>query len=102
MQMNISHNRRRWERRLAAIPISLVLEGSHFEADKSAITVDISPRGAKVRTKLLLVSGERVGVVLNREFPDVIPTRVAWVREFDSSHWTLAGLEFLNTLGARI
>jgi hypothetical protein len=78
-----------------------MLEASHVAADNSAITVDISPRGAKVRTKLLLVSGERVGVVLNQESPDVIPTRVAWVREFESSHLTLAGLEFLNTLGAR-
>ena len=47
MQVNISHNRRRWERRSAAIPISLVLEAGHVAADKSAITVDISPRGAK-------------------------------------------------------
>ena len=101
MQVNISHNRRRWERRSAAIPISLVLETGHFEADNSAITVDISLKGAKVRTKLLLVSGERLGVVLNGEFQDAIPTRVAWVREFESSHWTLAGLEFLNTLATR-
>jgi hypothetical protein len=101
MQVNISHNRRRWERRSAAIPISLVLEAGHFEADNSAITVDISLKGAQVRTKLLLVSGERLGVVLNGEFQDAIPTRVAWVREFESSPWTLAGLEFLNILAAR-
>jgi hypothetical protein len=93
MQENISHNRRRWERRSAAIPISLVLEAGHVEADNSAITIDISPHGPKVQTKLQLISGERLGVVLNGEFPDAIPTRVAWVREFESSHWTLAGLE---------
>jgi hypothetical protein len=101
MRENTSHNRRRWERRSAAIPISLVLEVGDVETDNSAITIDISPHGAKVQTKLLLVSGERLGVVFNREFPDAIPSRVAWVREFECSHWTLAGLEFLNTLAAR-
>jgi hypothetical protein len=101
MQVSISHNRRRWERSSAAIPIRLVLETGPFETDNSAITVDISPHGAKIRTKLLLVSGERVGVVLNEEFPDAIPSRVAWLREFESSHSTIAGLEFLNTLAAR-
>ena len=94
MQENTSHNRRLWERRSAAIPISLVLESDHFEADDSAITVDISLHGAKLRTKLLLVSGERVGVVLNEEFPNAIPALVAWVREDESSHLTLAGLDF--------
>lgn len=99
MQVSISHNRRRWERSSAAIPIRLVLETGHFETDNSAITVDISLHGAKVRTKLLLISEESLGVVLNGEFQDSIPTRVAWVREFASSDWTLAGLEFLNNLG---
>ena len=102
MQTNTSVPPRGWERQPATIPISLVLKADHFKADNSAITIDISLHGAKVRTKLLLVSGERVGVVLNEEFSDAIPSRVSWLREFESSHWTLAGLEFLNTLGARI
>src|ERR1035437_5418308 len=101
MQTNTSHTPRRWERRPVTIPISLVLKAHNSKADDSAMTVDISQHGAKVRTKLTLVSGERVGVLLNGEFQDAIPTRVAWVREFESSPWTLAGLEFLNILAAR-
>ena len=101
MQTNASHTPRRWERRPVTIPISLVLKPHNSKADDSAMTVDISQHGAKVRTKLALVTGERVGVVLKGGFPDAIPARVVWVREQESDHWTFAGLEFLNTFGAR-
>ena len=84
----------------AAIPIRLVLKADHFEADDSAIAVDISIHGAKVRTKLALVPGEWVGVVPGGEFPHAIPTRVVWAREDEYSHWTFAGVEFLDTLAA--
>jgi hypothetical protein len=100
MQTNNSANPRRWEREPAKIPIRLVLKADHFKADDSAITVDISLRGASVQTKLALVPGEWVGVVPSGEFPHAIPTRVVWVREDEYSHWTLAGLEFLDALAA--
>ena len=98
MQENTPHTPRRWERRPATIPISLVLKADHFKADDSAITVDISLHGAMVRTKLALVPGEWVGVVPKGEFPHAIPTRVVWVKENESGQWTFAGLEFLNSL----
>jgi len=101
MQENTCHTTRRWERRPVTIPISLTLKLHNSKADDSAMTVDISQHGAKVRTKHTLVAGERVRVGLNGEFPGGIPARVVWVREYESSQWTLAGLEFLNTLGAR-
>jgi hypothetical protein len=82
------------------MPISLALKGGSVKADDSALTVDISLRGACVRTKLTLVPGEWVGVVSSMEFLDAIPTRVVWVREDEYSHWTFAGLEFLETLEA--
>ncbi len=100
MQNDISGIPRRWERQPAKLPISLVLKADHFKADDSAIAVDISLRGASVRTKLALVPGEWVGVVPSGEFPHAIPTRVVWVREDEYSHWTFAGLEFLDTLAA--
>lgn len=95
MATNFSTNSRRWERELAAIPISLVLKPEEFKTDDSAITVDISLRGMKVRTKLTLVPGEWIGVVPKGEFPHAIPARVVWVRE-DEARWTFAGLEFLE------
>ena len=99
MQTNNPAIPRRWERQPAKIPIRLVLKADHFKADDSAITVDIS-LGARVQTKLALVPGEWVGVVLSGEFPYAIPTRVVWVREDEHSHWTFAGLEFLDALEA--
>ena len=96
MQTNTSVPPRRWERQPATIPISLVLKADHFKADNSANTVDISLYGAEVRTNPALVPGEWVGVVPKGEFPHAIPTHVVWVREDAASHWTFAGLEFLD------
>ena len=95
MQPNIPVNPRRWERALATIPIRLVLKAENFKADDSATTVDVSLRGAKVQTRLSLVPGEWVGLVPKGEFPHAIPARVVWAREDESSHFTVAGLEFI-------
>src|ERR1017187_8137751 len=97
MQENTSHTPRRWQRQPSKIPISLVSEANHLKADDSAITVDISPRGASVRTNLTLAPGEWVKVVANGEISHAVAAHVVWVREDESGHSTLAGLEFLNT-----
>ena len=91
-------NLRRWERRASTLPISLVLKTGDLESDDSATTLDISLRGAKVRTKLTLRPGDLVRVVPEGAFPEAIRTRVVWVQEYESNEWTLAGLEFLNSL----
>jgi hypothetical protein len=94
MQEKTSHTPRRWERQPATVPISLVLEADPTHADDSAITVDISVRGACVRTNLALVRGEWVKVFGRGQYPRPIPALVAWVRRDESSHLTLAGLDF--------
>ena len=96
MLLNIPDFPRRWERELATIPIRLVLKAENFKADDSALAVDVSLCGMKVRTNLALVPGEWVGVVPKGEFPHAIPARVVWMREDESNHWTFAGLEFLQ------
>ena len=100
MHTNTSSNMRRWERESAAISIKLVLKAEHFKADNSATTLDLSLRGMKVQTSLDLVPGEWVGIVPKGEFPHAIPARVVWAREDESSHWTIAGLEFIQTVDA--
>jgi hypothetical protein len=100
MQENASAVQRRWERQPAEIPIGLVLKANHFKADDSAIAVDICQHGARVRTKLSLVPGEWVGVVPKGKLAYAIPSRVVWVREDESTHWTYAGLALLGTLEA--
>ena len=93
MPENTSYTPRRWQRQPSKIPISLVLETDPFKADDSAITVDISRRGASVLTKLALVQGEWVEVVANGELSRAVAAHVVWVREDESGHSTLAGLE---------
>ena len=93
MQQNTAHTPRRWERQPSNVPISLALEDDPFKADDAAITVDISPRGASVRTKLALVLGDWVKVAAKGEFKQSIAALVVWVREDESDHSTLAGLE---------
>jgi hypothetical protein len=94
MQEHTFHTPRRWERQSATVPISLVLEADPSKADDSAITIDISVRGASVQTKLALVRGEWVKVVGKGQYPRPIPALVAWVRKDESSLLTLAGLDF--------
>ena len=96
MQTNTSVIPRRWERQKAETPISLVLDRARFKADDSAVTVDISLCGARVRTTLTLAAGDWVGVVPKGDFPHAIPARVVWAPEDEYSHWTFAGLEFIE------
>ena len=98
MQTNTSVPSRRWERQPATMPISLLLKAEDLTEDDAAGVIDFSLRGVGVLTSLLLVPGARVRIIANGEFPDAIPTRVAWVREDEdeSSHWRFAGLEYLD------
>jgi hypothetical protein len=98
MPTNDPNKVRRCERKPKTIPISLVLE-DQCKLDGSAFTLDISLRGASIRTKLALVPGECVGVVPKGDLPHAIPARAIWVRE-DEGKWTYAGLEFLDTTAA--
>lgn len=97
MPTNVSDNVRRCERKIATIPVKLVVKAEDHNADESALAVDISPRGARVRTKLKLGPGEWVGLVPKGGFAYAIPTRAIWVHEDEFSHWIFAGLEFVNT-----
>jgi len=96
MSTSIPSPPRRSERRLAAIPIKLVLEVENFKADDSAITTDISTYGVGVRTTLPLFPGEWVGYIVKGKFPYAIPTRVAWAKRDHYNGWIYAGLEFTD------
>src|SRR5579872_2218661 len=97
MPVTTSITSRRCARKQKNMPISLVLKGGPRMSDKAAFTLDISLRGASVRTKLPLFPGEWVGVVPNGDIQHAIPARAVWVRE-DKNLWTYAGLEFLDTV----
>jgi hypothetical protein len=92
------HTPRRWDRDPVSMPVRLVLSSERFRSDNSAITVDVSLRGMKVRTTLAdLIPGEWIGIVPKAGFPQAIPARVIWSKEDEVTRWIYAGLEFLQT-----
>jgi hypothetical protein len=95
MPTNTASSSRRCQRKPKTMPVSLVLKDGPATSDGSAFTLDISLRGASVRTKLPLFPGEWVGIVPQGDIPHAIPARAVWVRE-DKYMWTYAGLEFLD------
>jgi hypothetical protein len=89
---------RRSERESEVVSIALVTRPEVFRQDESATTIDTSLHGMKVRTLLSLVPGEWVGVIPKGDFPHAIPAHVVWVREEESTYWTVAGIEFESAL----
>lgn len=102
MQTNSGITPRRWERQEAMTPVRLVLDPTRFKTDDSAVTLDMSFGGARVRTTLTLAEGDWVGVVPKGDFPHAIPARVVWVREDSYSQWTFAGLEFIEAAAEKM
>jgi hypothetical protein len=87
----------RSQRISATIPISLVLQGEDPKTEHDAYTVNISSKGARIRTVFVLSPGQMVGIVLDGDARGAITSRVVWV-ERSSVVGSLAGLEFLDTL----
>jgi hypothetical protein len=91
---------RRSQRIPATIPIRLVVESEGFKVEHEASTIDLSLRGVKVRTRVVLLPGETVGIVTKRDIRHAISARVVWAQRAGTDLWSLAGLEFLETLPA--
>jgi hypothetical protein len=86
----------RHSRRVSAtIPISLLMQLEDSKTKHDAWMVDISSKGARVRTALVLLAGQIVGVIPSEDSGQAIPYRVVWVER--SSSGCLAGLALLLT-----
>jgi hypothetical protein len=92
---------RRLQRVSATITISLLLEQEDSSTEHAAYTVDISSKGARVRTAFVLIPGQMVGIVASEPSGQAIPSRVVWVQR-SSVVGSLAGLEFLDPPPASI
>jgi hypothetical protein len=88
----------RSERIPATVPIRLVVVSDDFSIEREASTVDVSLRGIRVRTPLALLPGDTVGVIPIGYFRHAMPARVVWTQSAGTDQWSLAGLEFLETL----
>ena len=84
----------------AAVPIRLVVVSDDFSIEREASTVDVSRRGVRVRTPLALLPGDTVGIIPVGDVRHAIPARVVWTQPARADQWSLAGLEFLDSLSA--
>jgi len=89
---------RRSERLSATIPVTLLVGSHGKKTAHDALTVDLSPRGARVRPTVVLTPGQTLEF-LPKEGPSYsVPTRVVWVGAAQSKRVGQAGLEFLIPL----
>jgi len=84
----------------ATIPIRLVVESEGSVVEYEVSTIDLSLRGVRVRAPLALLAGETVGIIARGDSLHTIPARVVWAQWVGSGRFSLAGLEFLETLPA--
>jgi hypothetical protein len=84
----------------ATVPIRLVVVSDDFSIEREASTVDLSLRGVRVRTPLALLPGDTVGIIPRGVPRHAIPARVVWTQRTGTDQWSLAGLEFLETVPA--
>jgi hypothetical protein len=95
----VSYATERQSRRVSAtIPISLLMEWEDSKTKHDAWMVDISSKGARVRTALVLLAGQIVGIIVSGDSGQATPYRVVWVER--SSSGCLAGLALLETAQA--
>lgn len=85
---------RRSKRFTAQLPIKLILESLFDKSACDALTVDISPSGARVRAKVPMAPGQSVRVVPNEGIARAIPGRVVWVTRLAAAAGGEAGIEF--------
>ncbi len=87
---------RRWERELAALPVTLALEADKLKPAAFTTTINISLSGVGVRTTLALVPKQVLAIVIRGKFSRTLRARVVWVWVDKSSNLTIAGLKFLH------
>ena len=90
-------NPRRSKRFTAQLPIKLILESLLGKSACDALTLDISPSGARVRAKAELAPGQAVRVVPNEGIARAIPGRIVWVNRIMATANGEAGIEFFRS-----
>jgi PilZ domain len=87
----------RAKRFAAQLPIKLLLDSRSRKSACDALTMDISPAGARVRAKVPLAPGQAVRVVPNEGIARAIPGRIVWVNRIMASPNGEAGIEFFRS-----
>jgi PilZ domain len=90
-------NPRRSRRFTAQLPVKLILESFFDKSACDALTLDISPSGARVQAKAPLAPGQSVRVVPSEGIARAIPGRIVWVSRLKAASNGEAGIEFFAT-----
>jgi hypothetical protein len=96
METAQSPERREWERTLIEMPVTLLVESDRRNVCHDAVTVDLSPRGARVRGKIAVTAGTSIDLISRGDTPRVVPSRVVWVNLTGPDRFGEAGLQFLE------
>jgi hypothetical protein len=93
--------RRRFERVLSRIPVTLALKYQGWEFQQSACTVDLSRGGLRIRTEPALNEGDGIYFFSNEGVLRPGRCRVVWVRTEGPDGLCEAGLELRSSSASR-
>ncbi len=98
-RMNVpetKHNdRRQYPRKLVEKPLVVLFDFAGRGAAREALTVDLSQKGARIRTDLELISGQSVDL-LAKDSINTVPSQVVWVGNPGPDRVREIGLQFLH------
>ena len=86
---------RRYPRRPFEGRLMVLFDFAGRGAAREASTVDLSPKGARIRTDLELVRGQSVDL-LAKNSVNTVPSQVVWVGNTGPDHVREIGLQFLH------
>ena len=94
-----SAERREWERTPTETPVTLLVESDRRNVCHNAVTVDLSPCGARVRGTIAVAAGTFIDLITRGGTPRVVPSHVVWVNLTGPDRFGEAGLQFLEPAG---
>lgn len=90
-----SPERRRYPRTLVEKSLMVLFDFAGRGAAREALTVDLSQKGAKIRTDIELTPGQSVDL-LAKDGVNTVPTQVVWVGSSRPNGVRDIGLQFLH------
>ena len=96
MAKSVPFRTRQFQQLRRLLPVNLVIDHGYEESELFGFTVDLSPRGIRVRSGGWLQCREGVEVLSVRSRMPLAHCRAAWVQQAGPEHRCEAGLEILS------
>ena len=88
-------DRRQYPRTLMEKPLAVLFDFTGRGAAREALTVDLSQKGARIRTDIQLTRGQSVDL-LAKDSVNTVPSQVVWVGNTGPDGVREIGLQFLH------